>query len=290
MSHPWLQAEGEYGNFGIYDQIEAIRFVHEHIAAFGGDPDNITIMGQSAGSRTVQIICSTPKTKGLFAKTIFQSAAGTQGVCHEITQQEQASQMAKIIDALGYQSLDELKAAPYKVLIHDINAYIASHGLSSMTLLGPNIDGDLLLKSCDEILQEGSYHDIPYMIGSTKDELFTQETAVTIANSSYGFASLQSTQHQHPVYVYYFEKDLPGDDAGAFHSGELWYEFGTLKRCWRPFDKEDEILSDQMNLYWSEFIKKGNPNHPELPEWKNWTEENKNVLCLNTEIHTKEIK
>lgn len=289
MSHPWLQAEGEYGNFGIYDQIAAIQFVHDHIEAFGGDPDNITIMGQSAGSRSVQIICSTELTKGLFSKAIMQSGAGTNSLIQEPTQERQATTMAKVIESLGYTGIEELRATPYKVLIHDINAYINEHRLNPLELLSPNIDGHLLVKDCDSLLAKGYYHDIPYMIGSTKNELFSIESAKMIAKSAYGFASLQSQIHKQPVYVYYFEKDLPGDDAGAFHSGELWYEFGTLKRCWRPFGPIDEELSKKINLYWSEFIKKGNPNHIDLPTWHAWTSVESSVICLGEIIKSKKV-
>lgn len=288
LSHPWLQKEGQTGNFGIYDQIAAIQFVHDHIEAFGGDPNNITIMGQSAGSRSVQIICSTDKTKGLFSKAIMQSAAGTQSICQELTQEKQSAIVEKMVADLGYTSLEELKATPYKVLIHDFYDYMNENKLNQIEVLGPNIDGDLLTKSCDELLEEGKFHDIPYMIGSTKDELFSKDIALKIAASTYGFAYLQSYLHTQPVYVYYFEKDLPGDDSGAFHSGELWYEFGTLKRAWRPFDQKDEILSNKMVTYWSEFIKKGDPNHLDLPAWPRWSEMDKNILVLNDEIKLKQ--
>lgn len=289
MSHPWLQEVGETGNFGLYDQISAIEFVHDHIEAFGGDPNNITIMGQSAGSRSVQILCSTPKTKDLFSKAIMQSAAGTKSICQEWTQEKQATEMAKVIQALGYNSLDELKEAPYKVLIHDINQYIADHQLNGLSLLAPNIDGNLLEHDCDYLLSRGYFHDIPYMIGSTKDELFSKESAQQIKDSTYGFASIQSEMHQQPVYVYYFEKDLPGDHNGAFHSGELWYEFGTTKRCWRPFGPLDEELSKKMNLYWSMFVKNGNPQHIDLPRWHAWTSVDHFVLCLSDNINSKKV-
>ncbi|MFQ6861366.1 MAG: carboxylesterase/lipase family protein [Beduini sp.] len=289
LSHPWLQEENERGNFGIYDQIAAIQFIHEHIGAFGGDANNITIMGQSAGSRSVQIICSTDKTKGLFSKAIMQSAAGTNSICQEITQEKQANIMKDVIAGLGYKDLAQLRAAPYKVLIHDIHQYMANHQINPLELLGPNIDGELLVEECDKILSKAAFHDIPYMIGCTKDELFSKETAHAILESTKGFAKLQSQLHDAPVYVYSFEKELPGDQAGAFHSGELWYEFGTLKRCWRPFTPGDYELSDKMNYYFSEFVKKGDPNHFDLPIWHKWTSVEQWIQCLDEIIKSKKI-
>jgi len=70
-----------------------------------------------------------------------------------------------------------------------------------------------------------------------------------------------------PLHVYHFNRQMPGDDAGAFHSAELWYEFGTLDRCWRPFTDADRKLSDTILGYWTNFARTGNPNGEGLPEW-----------------------
>ena len=77
-----------------------------------------------------------------------------------------------------------------------------------------------------------------------------------------------------PSYVYYFTRDLPGNDAGAFHSAELWYMFGTLGRCWRPMTEHDYDLSNQMLDYWTNFMKTGDPNGDGLPEWAPCTKAN----------------
>ena len=74
------------------------------------------------------------------------------------------------------------------------------------------------------------------------------------------FSFKEEQVHNHPAYVYYFRHPLPGDDAGAFHSAELWYMFGTLDRCWRPMTEVDRTLSDRMLRYWTNFMKSGNPN------------------------------
>ena len=76
-----------------------------------------------------------------------------------------------------------------------------------------------------------------------------------------------------PVYVYHFVRDLPGDDAGAFHSSELWYTFGTLHRAWRPFTAHDDALSEEMLGYWSQFIRTGDPNGEGLENWAPYTKE-----------------
>lgn len=71
-----------------------------------------------------------------------------------------------------------------------------------------------------------------------------------------------------PSHVYYFSRQMPGDEEGAFHSAELWYVFGTVKRCWRPLTEADVQLSERMLDYWTNFMKKGDPNGDGLPQWR----------------------
>jgi para-nitrobenzyl esterase len=70
-----------------------------------------------------------------------------------------------------------------------------------------------------------------------------------------------------PSFVWYFDKKLPGDQNGAWHSSDLWYWFGTLDKCWRPMEKKDYDLSAQMVEYLTNFCKTGNPNGTGLPVW-----------------------
>ena len=74
-----------------------------------------------------------------------------------------------------------------------------------------------------------------------------------------------------PSYVYFFTRDLPGDNAGAFHSSELWYMLGTLKSCWRPMTEGDYDLSERMVSYWTNFMKNGDPNGVGLSLWPSCT-------------------
>ena len=64
-----------------------------------------------------------------------------------------------------------------------------------------------------------------------------------------------------------FDRRLPGDERGAWHSGDLWYWFGTLDSCWRPMEQKDYDLSDQMTDYLTNFAKSGDPNGNGLPAW-----------------------
>jgi len=71
-----------------------------------------------------------------------------------------------------------------------------------------------------------------------------------------------------PCYAWFFDRKLPGDDNGAWHSSDLWYWFGTLKNCWRPMGRKDYALSDQMTDYLCNFVKAGDPNGKNLPQWQ----------------------
>ena len=83
-----------------------------------------------------------------------------------------------------------------------------------------------------------------------------------------------------PAYLYFFDRKLPGDQAGAFHSSELWYEFETLSRGWRPWEEHDWELAEQLSAYWANFVKNGDPNGPGLPPWHPYAGEHKEALVL----------
>ena len=119
------------------------------------------------------------------------------------------------------------------------------------------------------------------MIGSTSEDMMPP-----ILHS---MAKKWSISQTSPSYTWYFNRRLPGDDNGAWHSSDLWYWFGTLPNCWRPMTQKDYELSDQMIDYLCNFARTGNPN-PEpdsaaqkLPLWETSAENRKKVLCLGEE-------
>ena len=70
-----------------------------------------------------------------------------------------------------------------------------------------------------------------------------------------------------PSYLWYFERSLPGDKHGAWHSADLWYWFGTLENSWRPFTEKDHALSEEMSERLCAFVRNGNPNYEGYTEW-----------------------
>ena len=115
LAHPWLAEEDDVacGNYGIMDQIAALNWVRENIAAFGGDPDNITIFGQSAGCMSVQTLLSTPYARGKFAKAILQSGGGYPVIIQpEVPLEDAFERGKKAAGLLGASCLDMLRAVP----------------------------------------------------------------------------------------------------------------------------------------------------------------------------------
>ena len=97
--------------------------------------------------------------------------------------------------------------------------------------------------------------------------------------------------HGRPAYYYTFGPTIPGDDAGAFHSSELWFTFETLHKCWRPFDGHHYDLARKMCNYWTNFAKTGNPNGLDqdgtpMPEWKTYSKEEPNQMLFFDEVKT----
>lgn len=289
LAHPWLSSESEKkvsGNYGTLDQIAALKWVYENIGGFGGDSENITVFGQSAGCMSTQTLVSSPLAKGMIKKAILQSGGGYKGSLLWDKTLEGAEQEGQEILEMGQiSSLEELRSVPAERFVQIANLYMLEwtkkmqkSGKFSMELpFGPIIDGYLLTKSYDMTIEDRELADIPYIIGCCLHDMTkpgeeeTSSIAGILMNGAVNFAKKLEEQGKKEVYVYRFERQLPGDDAGAFHSAELWYVFGTLKRCWRPFTKADVQLSEEMIKYWTNFCKTGNPNRPDGLKTAEWT-------------------
>jgi len=104
------------------------------------------------------------------------------------------------------------------------------------------------------------------------------------------FCALRSTQSSKPVYAYMFQRQLPGDSSGAFHSSDLWYIFHSLRHSWRPFTEGDKALSIKMVDYWTNFALFGNPNGKKEGDWKPYTKEHPEFIVLDANANKAETK
>lgn len=261
---PELKEEaGRTGNYGLYDQLTALKWVKKNIAAFGGDGEKITVMGQSAGAMSVQHLCQSNLTDGLFRSAVISSGVGL-GSFMTSAPEKNYDFWLQVMKATGANTLEEYRNIPAEKLFEawtKAKKDIHGGGIAAF----PVKDGFLIKESATP-------RSIPYMIGSTSHDI--APAVLYRITKKWGV--------KNNAYVWHFARMLPGDNKGAWHSSDLWYWFGTLKNCWRPMEEKDYRLSDEMTSYLCNFVKNGNPNGDGLPQWKKCID-SKKVMCFGEE-------
>ncbi|MBQ6480677.1 MAG: carboxylesterase family protein [Anaerolineaceae bacterium] len=332
LSHPALRSHvnGSCGNYGLLDQIAALKWVRRNIAEFGGNPDNITIFGQSAGAMSVLNLVTSPLCEGDIAKAIMESAGGytgrNNGLLAMKDQNAAENDGILFLEFLGCSDIDEAKKIPAEKLVELERVFIEE--VHPEIAFCPIIDGYSQIASTAERVKNFEYADIPYMLGTTDCEngahlsipaepeaSFTKRIHDWMGKDAEKFLALTGFERdpetairnggwddllkppvfawadhalikpdRKPNYMYYFDRKMPGDGAGAYHSAELWYVFQTLSRCWRPLTGVDFDLSQAMVSYWTNFAKSGDPNEDGLPQWTPYTASNRRVMELGEKI------
>ena len=271
-----VKEEGTAGNYGHMDQIAAFHWVRRNIAAFGGDPDRITIFGQSAGAASVETMCASPLTEGEIAGCIMMSCAGvakpgTTGMWGRSPSLSEVVLMGdEFMKEAGCKNIDELRKLSYEELnnVPGMKGDFAK-GIFPKYQFGTILDDYVIKESGPAMVYEGTMRDIPFMAGGTAGERKMFGDSMMINNRGFCECVLRAG-HRAP-YLYLFDHDLPGSSDGSFHSSELWYVFGTIHRSWRPMTGEDFDLSRIMTKAWANFAKQGNPNGEGVPEWEPYT-------------------
>ena len=273
---PQLKEEaGTTGNYGLYDQMTALKWIQNNIASFGGNPENVTIMGQSAGAMSVQQQCVSPLTDGLFSKAVMSSGGGLSPMFElRETSEDRYAFWQEVMKHSGCESLEEFRKLEPQKLFESWQA-IKKQDPKYAMVDSPCIDGRFLTSSTSEVVNKGNHKNIPYMMGSTSHDI-VPPFVFTMAKD---WCKTQALQDKQDSYCWFFDRNLPGDDNGAWHSSDLWYWFGTLDNCWRPFTEHDKMLSDKMTDYLCNFSKTGNPNGDGVMKWLPTNDKQENVLC-----------
>lgn len=314
LAHPEITKENPDAptNFGNLDQQAGLKWVYRNIKNFGGDPEKISIAGQSAGggSTLLQLTCEENYkmiNSAMILSGIIRNPYAEDAFIVPRDLAEQEKRGAEFFEFLGVKTLAEARKLDAFTIRDKYAEFRNTHGM-----FAPCIDHKFCVDEPYKRFINGQWAKCPVLSGNTadefksfipaKDEAELKEKAKAIfGDKAEKFLSFKEATEKGPmgygtvsgieasvkgaalmnvangtgdkIYYYRFNPDIPGDNAGTFHSVDLWFFFDNIDKCWRPFTGRHHDIAGQMCNYWTNFIKTGDPNGldvdgSKLPTWK----------------------
>jgi para-nitrobenzyl esterase len=323
LAHPELSKESGHnasGNYALLDQIATLQWIKKNITAFGGDPNNVTIAGQSAGSFAVNALIASPLAKGLFHRAIPQSGglfnpgrikslpdaektgqlfmknAGVSNLAE--LRQKSAEEVLKIAATIPWGSFGPV--SDEYVLPTDLYTYFKQQKQNQIPILTGWVTGDGNLAAGQNTTAQQFKDNSKKVYGDKLDAflaLFPANSDAEAGKSALkqgliSFAVLSShvmaTTNSKPSFLYQFshvpvdKPDFP--NYGAFHTSEVPFALHTLHLWKRPWRQADYDMEKIMSQYWVNFAKNGDPNGPGLPVWKAYESKTRTILELGDPV------
>ena len=308
FAHPLLTQEAKGGlvaNYGMLDMIASLEWVKRNIGSFGGDANNVTIFGESAGGMAVQKLMTTPLARGLFHKAAVQSGAGRENVLYLDKPNARGLPSAESDGDTFVKSLKVDARTPADLRAIPADAIIAAGDPSTFAGGGPILDGKIFPTSIVETFKAGKEAQVPYLVGYNSAEFPSKPADVdgsltrTIGAKTADLPALVATyadtddmaarivgdivfgeparylaglhaSHGQPTFLYRFDVLSPSVRAkykGTPHAQERQYVFDTLSSSPYPTDDNDKVQAQFTVSYWTNFAKVGDPNGADLPRW-----------------------
>ena len=322
FAHPALtkaQHDEPVANYGLMDQIAALQWVKRNIAAFGGDPERVTIFGESSGGNSVLFLMTSPEARGLFNRAICESSSGADPRTLETMEAEGAREAVELGAGEGAAAIATLRKMPAEGLLERINTNRTKrHDFSGSF---PALDGRIVRGPSAVLFESGKQAPVPLIIGGNSHEgsqldvgtramsdhrtpnppadetvrkLYLDEARGDqhlAAAKLYGDGNILAPARlrarsmalvNQPVWVYFFSyvpEKIRGTVPGVAHGGELSFVFN-----FQSGSEADRRMAEQVSAFWVQFAKTGNPNPPGKTEWPSYTASSDQILELGEEI------
>lgn len=276
MAHPEItkEAPDAPANFGLLDQRAGLMWVRDNIAAFGGDPDNITIAGQSAGGGSVLHHITDPDNFSILKGAVIMSGmirftGEGDDILKPITLERAEKAGSAFFEFMGVKSLEEARKLDALYIRDKYAQWVLDHPRVAPIIDGVRYNGNAL-----DLFTQDKKADIPIITGYTTDEFEFDGEHIVERSVHETIEQVLKTGSRQKYYIYEFGPDIPGeDDPGVFHSCDLWFWFESISMCHRPYRGHHYDLARKMSTYLADFVKDHDPNGVDddgsrLEEWK----------------------